>query len=392
MGSNDIDSAIELLQSMVRIDSVTASVSGNLHAEAELCGHLEAVARSWDLHCERLPVPDGADQLLICGRQRAGRPLLLFDSHLDTVGVEGMTVDPFAACCRSGRIYGRGACDTKASGAAMLWALKICDANQQRANNAAVLFSVDEEGQMKGMRSFVETGLGRLETAPSGIIVGEPTGLRPVIAHNGVLRLRIETAGVAAHSSDPAKGCNAIVGMVELIQHLESDYISVLTASHPLTGTAACSVTQIHGGTAANVIPDHCWAAVDRRTLPSESNGGAFRGIERVLSAAAAGLPGRRIDYAVTQTFDTPAMCPDVARRFLGPVQGALSGRGLPVEPRGVPFATHGGILTGRGLPAVVLGPGDIAMAHTSDESVSVREIEQAVEVYAELICRSAVG
>ena len=119
------NTCLELLRRMVAIDSINQHISKRLFPEAELAEMLEAVAEGWSLHTRRLPVDDhGRYVLLVTYERDANAPWLLFESHLDTVGIEGMTAEPFELHLIDGRLSGRGACDTKGSGAAMLWALR----------------------------------------------------------------------------------------------------------------------------------------------------------------------------------------------------------------------------------------------------------------------------
>ena len=184
-------------------------------------------------------------------------PWLLFESHLDTVSVEGMTVDPFQGRILDGRLYGRGACDTKGTGAAMLWALFRY---RQRGgpNNVAILFTLDEEIGKTGVRTFVASQLTDLAWRPVGVVVGEPTRLRAVVAHNGVVRWRIRSGGRGRPLFESRQRTVRHCMITEVIGALEERYVPRLTAEHPLTGKAQCSINLISGGTQINIIPEHC--------------------------------------------------------------------------------------------------------------------------------------
>src|SRR5690606_18481237 len=131
---------------------------------------------------------------------------------------------------------GRGSCDTKGTGAAMLWALREYARGGDQAFNIALLFTVDEEMRMTGVQSFIANNLPTLGWDVRGVIVGEPTELRPIVAHNGSVRWRLITRGRAAHSSNPQAGESAISKMVKVVDRLEAEYIANLSASHPLIG------------------------------------------------------------------------------------------------------------------------------------------------------------
>ena len=270
MHNSTPDSCERLLAGLIGYDTVNGHISGVPHPERKLAEYLEETARGLGFKAERLFLDADGFNLLVTHEVDRGRPWLLFESHLDTVTVEGMEIDPFQAKIENGRIYGRGACDTKGTGASMLWALKRYAAEAGGSNNIGILYSVDEEIGKSGAQKFVSDQLPALGWRPVGVVVGEPTLLKPVVSHNGVARWKIHTRGVAAHSSDPSQGRSAISTMVRVIDQIETDYVPSLEASHPLTGRAQCSVNVIRGGAQINVIPDHCEIEVDRRVVPGE--------------------------------------------------------------------------------------------------------------------------
>ena len=384
MGRTLPQTPVELLQRMVRFDSVNGALTARERTEAELADWLESVAGQWGLHTRKLPVRGQADQLLVCHEAGAGRPWLLFDSHLDTVSVEGMTIDPFAAELRNGRVYGRGAGDTKGTGAAMLWALRSYLTSDRRPNNIALLFSIDEEVGMSGIQSFVNEHYPNLGFEVSSVIVGEPTELRPVVAHNGVVRWKLITRGVAAHSAVPHEGRSAISAMLSVLEVLETKYIPNLAAEHPLTGRAVCSVNRIHGGIAPNIIPDRCEVEIDRRIVPGEDAAAVLPAVAKLLEPLRAADP----DLLFEQQFQIahPPLTTEPDAPLLQIVKATLKQAGLPVIWLGVPFATNGGYLHAAGLPTIVLGPGEPATAHTKDEWVSVEQIERGVALYLALM------
>ncbi len=402
------ETLIETLQAMVRIDSVNGALTGRLCAEAKLCDWLEGTAAGWGLSTRRLPVKGRADQLLVTHEVGAGLPWLLFDSHMDTVAVEGMTVEAFGGELRDGRVYGRGACDTKGTGAAMLWAMKMyAEAGGGRGdsgrpgsvNNVALLFSVDEEVGMLGVASFLEHDYPSLGFEPFGVIVGEPTELHPVVAHHGLIRWKVTTHGLAAHSSVPHEGRSAISMMVKLIQAIETHYIPNLTAEHELTGRAACSINVIRGGSATNIIPDMCVIDVDRRVAPApgeapgETPGEDFTSVlsafTQVLEAVKEQDPS--LEYTVEVVTTHAPLLPEGGEGLLATIKGVLKEQGLPQLSLGAPFATHASYYCRAGLATVVLGPGEMHKAHTKDEYISVEQLERGVGVYLGLM-RAGLG
>jgi acetylornithine deacetylase len=373
---------ISLLQKMVGFDTVNSAISGVPHAEAELANWLEALAKSWGLSTQRLPFGEGDFNLLITHQVDETNPWLLFESHLDVVTVRGMTIEPFAAEIRDGKMWGRGACDTKASGAAMLIALKHYMAQASQSNNVALLFVCDEEVTKRGALAFAHEQLPALPFQPQGVIVGEPTMLEPVVAHNGVTRILVKTHGVAAHSSNPANGRSAISAMMRVIQLLESQYIPSLTATHPLTGKAQSSINVIRAGEQINIIPDYCEIGMDRRIVPGEKTKDVLPQIERVLAPLRAAHPEDRIEVEIG--FLDPSLSPHDGA-FTDFANGVLARFG-EVTPHGVPYGTDASNYAEVGLPAIVLGPGHISQAHTEDEWIALDQVEKAVEVYGALM------
>ncbi len=368
----------ELLARMVAIETVNPECGGPAGGEAALAAQLEIIASQWGLATRRCPVgSDGAFNLLVTSVVAPKAEWLLFESHLDTVSVEGMTVPPFQLTAAGERLHGRGACDTKGSGAAMLWALQDYARSPGRTRNAGVIFSVDEEAGMDGARAFAATELRELLPKLRGIVVGEPTGLRPVIAHNGALRWRTITRGVAAHSAEPAKGRSAIAAMCQVIAALEANFIPLAKRDYPLTGRAAASINVIRGGTAVNIIPDYCEIICDRRLVPGETSAQALA--ER--DAALAGLP---VEHDCQ--YLAPPLPPENSATLHAWLQPALAAQDIDPAAMGAPYATNASHYAAAGAQVLVLGPGALAQAHTKDEWLDRRELAKAVQVYGALL------
>jgi len=380
------DTVIDLLRGMVSFDTVNAGIAATSGHEQRMTDWLALLAQQWGLRTRVLTVPSyvGGDNLLITTPPVDGRPWLLFDSHTDTVATDGMTVDPFAGETRDGKVWGRGTCDTKGSGAAMLWAMKEAVEAGELPNNIALLFSIDEEVGMTGIQAFCEAQLSEIAgdfgedfRGFRGAIVGEPTLLNPITHHNGVARYDLITRGIAAHSSVPADGANAISALARLIQAIETGYVPTLGPGR--VGHATCTVNTIKGGSAANIIPDTCAAVIDRRVVEGEDAAAVVNELQRVLAAVE--LPAGT-SYELVTHIAHPPMAGDADAPWGRQVRSVLDQVGLDSEPQGAAFATHGGFLDRAGIPSVVLGPGDVAQAHRKDEFVDINQLEQAVRVY----------
>lgn len=392
------ESCVELLSAMVGFDTVNHHISQRPGVERGLAAWLEEVSQAWGLQTKRLIIDQDSFNLIVWHEVAPAAPWLLFESHLDTVSTEGMTVDPLAGAITDGRLYGRGACDTKGTGAAMLWALRqyavAPDGTPDRTpdgtpdgTNVALLFSTDEEIGKTGVRTFTETQLQDLGWRPEGVVIGEPTLLRPIIAHNGVARWTIRTRGVSAHSSDPSRGRSAISMMARVIDVIEQRYIPSLTASHELTGKAQCSINVIRGGVQINVVPESCEIEIDRRVVPGEDGATVLPAVARLLAELCREHP----DIAVEQLepFLDPPLDPVGGEAFAQNVSNVLQSLGLCGEPTGARYGTDASQFSALGIPAVVLGPGSIDQAHTKDEWLALDQLAAGVEVYGALMAAS---
>jgi acetylornithine deacetylase len=366
----------ELLAQMVAFETVNPGFGGRVGGEAALAAHLEKLARQWGLPSRRCPAGEAGFNLLITCEVAPGAEWLLFESHLDTVSVDGMTVPPFQMTIAGDRLHGRGTCDTKGTGAAMLWALREYARQPGRTRNAGIIFAVDEEAAMRGAQAFAATEIAQFPKV-RGIVVGEPTGLRPVVAHNGALRWRTITRGVAAHSADPTKGRSAIRSMLRVIEALEARFIPHANREFPLTGRAAASINVIRGGSAVNIIPDYCEIICDRRLVPGET-------AAQVIADRDAALAGLPVEH--DGQYLAPPLPPENSAALHRWATPALAACGLDPTAIGAPYATDASHYAAAGAQVMVLGPGDLAQAHTKDEWLDRRELAKAVKVYAALL------
>jgi len=296
------------------------------------------------------------------------RRTILLAPHLDTV----VAADDgqFVPRRRHGRLFGRGACDTKGSIAAMLQALVQIAGSKQRPRATEIVFAglVDEENAQAGSRALTGRGL-NADLA----VVGEPTRLQVVTAHKGSLWLQLETRGKSAHGARPELGCNAVHAMARVVDALETDYAAQLRRRrHALLGHATVSVGTIQGGTQPNIVPAACAITIDRRTLPGETEGGVRREIAGFLRR-------RNLKASMASTKLAPCL-PMETNPGLALVQQFLGCAGRR-RPAGVDFFCDGAVLAEAGIPSVVFGPGDIARAHTADEWISLRSLERARDI-----------
>ncbi len=382
------NSVLDLLIEMIAFDTVNEHISERHFPERKMMEQLEIYALQWGFQVSRLPIvngsPDSAFNLLITYQARKDAPWILFESHADTVDVNNMTVNPFIAEVIDGRLYGRGACDTKGSGASMLWALQRYSQGADKPNNIALLFVTDEEISKTGANSFVGVQLPHLPWKPVGVIVGEPTMCKVIVAHNGVLRWKIRTKGYAAHSSNPANGRSAISAMAKLILEFERIYCAETNAIHPLTGGSACSINTINGGSAVNIIPSNCEIEIDRRILPGEDPFEVRKSIQAVLDSIS--LADSSIEIETSEPFIDFPLDPLSNVEFAAQISKSLDLLGFADELLGVAYGTDASTYSIAGLSPVVIGPGSIDQAHTKDEWIELQELDKAVVIYEQFM------
>lgn len=309
---------------------------------------------------------------------------VLLEAHLDTMPLEPMP-DALQPRVVDGRVYGRGACDTKGSLAAMMYALKLMSEHRHDLRcQPSFLGSVDEEHRSRGIHAFVANMPMQLD----GSVVGEPTNLCPAIIHKGLLRWRMKALGKAAHTSRPQGGNNAIYQMVELITQLRAQIDAKLPArAHPMAGPPLMTVSLISGGTVVNMVPPECTIDIDRRMLPGERGEEVLGEIDALVARLMEQHPDfhlvREEPFLVDPALDTPADS-GIAQAVLRACRTIIGPRELCAVPYGSDASKLQAV---AGVPSVVLGPGGINQAHTADEWVEVRELVDGAELYAE-ICR----
>jgi acetylornithine deacetylase/succinyl-diaminopimelate desuccinylase family protein len=288
------------------------------------------------------------------------KPRLLLAPHMDTVSVVGMTIDPFSGEVRDGKVWGRGASDTKGPMATMLSALSRVRAELPKLSHE-IWFAglVGEESGQHGAKALA-----------SGeqfdfVIAGEPTDLKTVHAHKGSLWVTLTAHGKAVHASTPELGENAIYKMTSAVERIRELVIPELSKTiHPLLGQSTLSVGTIRGGSKTNIVPDHCEATIDIRIIPGTDPLRIINLIEHVAD-------GVQVDHQGSEPLFTDPNHPLVLK---------LSNLGATTT--GAPWFCDAAVFAAHGIPSVALGPGSIAQAHTADEFISIADLETGADFF----------
>ena len=293
---------------------------------------------------------------------------IAFAPHLDTVSVAGMTIPPFDPQVRDGKLYGRGSCDTKGPMAAALWAVREWAESSARAKSQiewTFLALMGEEAGNDGAHALAKSGF----TSDLTLVL-EPTGLGVVTAHKGALWLDVETTGRACHGSAPENGRSAIYAMRRVLAIIEEKMIPELaTQAHAKLGPTTVNVGTISGGSKINIVPDSCRIELDCRVIPGVDPDHLRILLEAVLRESVPDVTVKLQRYS--RPLETDESLPWVQR--LG-----QTARGFTTAP----WFSDASVLSNVNCPAVCIGPGSIAQAHTKDEFILLRDLEDGVDCF----------
>ncbi|HET7287435.1 MAG TPA: M20/M25/M40 family metallo-hydrolase, partial [Pyrinomonadaceae bacterium] len=264
--------------------------------------------------------------------------------------------------------------------AAMLTA--VINYAQQSDRRATVVFAAmaDEEFSFSGSWKLIEK-----RWPVSACVVGEPTRLRRVIAHKGLVRWRISVEGLSAHGATPELGRNAVYDAARVVLALQ-EFARQLRAGEPhhLLGHTTLNVGRIAGGQSVNIVPDRCVLEAEMRLLP---NAEGKHWLKECLEFVRA-----RVGPEVRLTFDEPYLLdpametPDEALIVTSLGDARQQELGDPGCLEGANYGTDGSKLARAGIQTVICGPGDIAQAHTDSEFVEIEQVELAARVYGHLL------
>ena len=304
---------------------------------------------------------------------------VVFSGHFDVVplGATAWTTDPFGGEIRDGKIYGRGAGDMKGGVAAMM--LAAIDALKDGTSECSVrlIISAAEELGCKGIEQLVKSGeeIGHA----SALVVGEPTSNIPATGHKGAIYLNAVTKGKTAHSSMPHLGENAIYKAAEAVLKARDFRFDVQEDS--LLGYPTINVGKFSGGLNLNSVPDHAEFTIDIRTTSKTIHAELLDRLAQELGA------GTELEVMVNMT----SVYTSEDEPFVKLVYDICSiKKGTSGFPKALPYLTDGSVLQKayKGIPAIILGPGEPEMAHKTDEYCYINKIEEAYRIYKDIILK----
>jgi acetylornithine deacetylase len=263
--------------------------------------------------------------------------------------------------------------------AALLEALARVLERGRLKRNVIVVGEADEELGSIGVADVLRH-LG--DRRPDWVLATEPTNLRLINAHKGVVHARVRARGRACHSSDPSLGHNAIVSLARAILAIDEGASGLSERVHSMLGAGTLSIGTIRGGQAPNIVPDEAEILIDRRTLPGERPADVRAQIETSLARA-----GLMADVSVESVSEEkPPLETLESSIAVRSTAEALESVGLLPDCDHVAFGTDAGLFSRLGIPSIVLGPGSITVAHTSREFVPMGEVETMVRIFERLL------
>jgi len=375
----------EMLTGLIGAPSVSSVNSqfdmSNRPAAERIAGWLEALGFTVQLQ----DIPGHPGKLNVIGTLGRGPGGLVLAGHMDTVPFDqqGWDSDPFTLTERDGNYYGLGISDMKG-----FIALAIEAASHHKAADLAqpliILATADEESSMSGGRALAAAGMPKARYA----VIGEPTLLRPVNMHKGILMEAVKVIGRSGHSSDPSLGRNALEGMHKAIAALlayRDDIQRRHLDAHFKIPTPTMNLGHIRGGDNPNRICPECELHFDIRTLPGMQSGKVRAEIrerlEQALKGSELALEFRSL-FAGTDPLQTPGTS-DLVK-----YAEQLTGH----QAEAVAFGTEGPFLQALGMQTVILGPGDINVAHQPNESLPLAMVDPTRKILEQLIQRFCVA
>lgn len=384
LSSRDFQAMTAFFQDLVRTPSLSTQ---EREVAARLAGEMRRVGIS-DVRVDRIGN--------VIGRiGTGGDKKLLFDGHMDTVGVSdpvAWTRDPFGAEIEDGVLYGRGAADMKGALAAMVYAAKMLIDSGVSLDGDLYLVGVVQEEPCEGlaMRVLVEEeGL-----RPCWVVLGEPTNLQVSRGQRGRIEMRVTVQGKACHASAPHLGENAIYGAARIIFGLE--LLADQLTDDRLLGRGSLAVTQIESTAGSrNAVPDRCAFYIDRRLTLGETEAKALAEVQSVILRESLRAEAEVTEYRATsytgyetrQRVYHPAWAMEEDHPLVqATVRTVRNTLGYVPRVQEWVFSTDGVYTMGvASIPTVGFGPGEERYAHTSEEQVRLDDVAAAARVYAQL-------
>jgi succinyl-diaminopimelate desuccinylase len=363
--------AISLTRSLLRFDTVNPP-----GRERDCARYAGSLLEEWGYKVDYHEYEDARTSVIARGGGSDAKAPLCLTGHLDVVpvGARPWTRDPFSGETDGDRLYGRGSSDMKAGVAAILLAARSMAKRLAGTPGVVIILTAAEEGGCIGSRHLAEQR--KLLGNAGAMVVGEPTSNYPLVGHKGSVKFHARFKGVSAHGSMPHLGVNAIYKAARALGKLEAFDFGV--PAHPVMGKPTLNVGTIEGGNTVNAVPDSANIGVDIRTVPGMDHAALLKSLQNLMEEAEVDVFSN-----LGPVWTEPGQA--WVQRVFEICRPYVDDR---LEARTAPYMTDAANLLKvyAGAPTVVLGPGEAAMAHQTDEYCSMERIRQSVSIYEALI------
>lgn len=371
--------AISMIRELISVPSVSSTSAQWDRSNLGVIERLHTWLEDLGFSCEVMPIPGEPSKTNLIATLGSGPGGLVLSGHTDTVPCdpELWSSDPFKLSERDNRLYGLGSCDMKGFIALAIEAAKSF-VNEDLKAPLIILATADEESSMSGARALVEAGKPKARAA----VIGEPTGLKPIRMHKGMMMEAVRIEGQAGHSSDPSLGSNALEAMHGVL----SELISLRTELQQKHKNANFRIDVptlnfgcIHGGDNPNRICGRCELEFDLRPLPGMSLDGLRNTVSERLHFIEA---KHKVSLTVRPLFPGIPAFEQAAQTELVTVAEKLTGH----KSEAVAFGTEAPFLQSIGMETIVMGPGSIDQAHQPDEFLALNQIRPTLDLLHNLI------
>ncbi|MBE9395767.1 acetylornithine deacetylase [Pontibacterium sp. N1Y112] len=381
MSNHQCPDIVTMLAELIASPSVSCTNPSLDQSNLDVIEKLETWLSNLGFKTEVMPIPGAPNKANLIATLGSGPGGLVLSGHTDTVPYndELWASNPFRLTEKDNRFYGLGTCDMKGFFPLAITAAKKF-LEQPLQQPLIILATADEESSMNGARALAEAGKPKARYA----VIGEPTGLRPVYMHKGMMMESIRIKGSAGHSSDPSLGANALEAMhsvlgklIDFRQELQRDYSnSNFTVSVP-TLNLGC----VHGGDNPNRICGHCDLEYDLRPLPGMN-------LNNLRESVAQRVKPLEQEFGVQITSESlfPGIPPFQNDASSELVQTAEKLTGYTAQS--VAFGTEAPFLQDLGMDTIVMGPGSIDQAHQPDEYLAFDQIKPTVAILEQMIAK----
>ncbi len=381
----DVEELIKLTQDLIRIPSHKDIPT----QEKEVGDFIYNFCKENDIEVELQNVVDERNNVIAYIQGTGDGRSIMFNGHLDTVTPYDMIIDPFGAEIKDGYIWGRGSVDMKGALASILMTMVA----MKRANyvpGGYVVFAgvIGEEGKSEGTEHLINSNL-----RTDGAIAAEPSNYEYAVGHRGLEWFDITIKGKSTHSGTPEKGVNAIEKAMDFIHEVKTKlYPKLKERSDLYAGESVMNFGTIHGGTGQSTVADNVILRIDRRYVAGETVESVMAEYQEIIDSLKKEDPDFKAEIRVTPESELKLNHPPLVTSKDEPIVYAVRSavkEVINMEPnitRGIGWTDAALLTTYCKIPTVVFGPGDLALAHTEDERISIEDLVNAVDIYGRII------